>query len=147
MVIAFLLAAAAAPPSTEALKLGREIAESGTMASFIELVQAKETDELVEAHPELGDSDKAKLRTTARAVYETGRERLMQATARAYADKLSISDLRSIAAFWKSAAGQSYRASIPAVIAATVQSVGDMDFKGDVIAAYCKETGKLCPAK
>ena len=52
-----------------------------------------------------------------------------------------------VSAFWKSPAGQGYRASIPAVIAATVQSVGDMDFKGDVIAAYCKETGKLCPAK
>jgi hypothetical protein len=87
------------------------------------------------------------LRATAHRIYLGGRERLMQATAKAYADKLSLGDLRVIAAFWKSPAGQSYRASIPAVIAATVESVGDMDFKGDVIAAYCKETGKLCAPK
>ena len=142
MVIALLMAAAA--PSAEALALGRQIAEAGTMASFIELVQAKETDELVEAHPELGDADKIKLRATAKTVYRSGRERLMQATARAYAERLSVADMRDVVAFQKSRAGQSYRGAIPAVIAATVESVGEMDFKGDVTAAYCEQTGKLC---
>ena len=142
MVIALLLAAAA--PSAEALALGRQIAEAGTLASFVELVQTKETDELVEAHPELSDADKAKLRVTARSVYQLGRERLMQATARAYAERLSVADMRDVVAFQKSRAGQTYRGAIPAVIAATVESVGEMDFKGDVLAAYCKETGKLC---
>jgi hypothetical protein len=142
MVIALLLAAAA--PSAEALALGRQIAEAGTLASFVELVQTKETDELVEAHPELSDADKAKLRVTARSVYQLGRERLMQATARAYAERLSVADMRDVVAFQKSRAGQTYRGAIPAVIAATVESVGEMDFKGDVTKAYCKETGKLC---
>jgi hypothetical protein len=142
MVIALLLAAAA--PSAEAVALGRQIAEAGTLASFVELVQAKETDELVEAHPELSDPDKAKLRAMARNVYQAGRERLMQATARAYAERLSVADMRDVVAFQKSRAGQTYRGAIPAVIAATVESVGEMDFKGDVTKAYCKETGKLC---
>jgi hypothetical protein len=142
MVIALLIAAAA--PSAEALALGRQIAEAGTMASFIELVQAKETDELVEAHPELSDADKVRLRATAKTVYQSGRERLMQASARAYAERLSIADMRGVVAFQKSRAGQTYRGAIPAVIAATVQSVGEMDFKGDVAKAYCKESGKLC---
>jgi hypothetical protein len=52
--------------------------------------------------------------------------------------------MHGIVAFQKSRAGQAYRGAIPAVIAATVQSVGDMDFKGDVLAAYCRQTGKLC---
>jgi hypothetical protein len=142
MVIALLIAAAA--PSAEALALGRQIAEAGTLSSFVELVQAKETDELVESHPEFSDTDKAKLRAVAMSVYQSGRERLMQATARAYAERLSVADMRDVVAFQKSRAGQSYRGAIPAVIAATVQSVGEMDFKGDVIAAYCKQTGKLC---
>ena len=142
MVIALLIAAAA--PSAEALALGRQIAEAGTLASFVELVQSKETGELVEAHPELSDSDKSKLRATAHSVYLAGRERLMQATARAYAERLSIADMRDVVAFQKSRAGQTYRGAIPAVIAATVESVGEMDFKGDVLVAYCKETGKLC---
>jgi len=137
-------AAAATQPSPEALKLGREIAEGGTMASFIELVQSKETDELVDAHPEISTADKVKLRATAHRVYLSGRERLMAATGRAYAERLGVDDLREIATFQRSRAGQSYRAAIPAVIAATVEAVGNMDFKGDVLAAYCKDTGKLC---
>ena len=137
-------AAVVTQPSPEALKLGREIAEGGTMASFIQLVQSKETDELVDAHPEISTADKGKLRATAHRVYLSGRERLMAATGRAYAERLSVGDLREIAAFQRSRAGQSYRASIPAVIAATVKAVGKMDFKGDVLAAYCKDTGKLC---
>ena len=142
MVIALLLAAAA--PSAEALALGRQIAESGTLASLVQLVQGKETDELVNDHPELGDADKARLRATARQVYETGREKLMQATARAYAEKLSVDDLRAVARFETSESGKRFHAATPAVIAATVEAVGEMDFKGDVAAAYCKETGKLC---
>ena len=105
-------AAAATQPSPEALKLGREIAEGGTMASFIELVQSKETDELVDAHPEISTADKVKLRATAHRVYLSGRERLMAATGRAYAERLGVDDLREIATFQRSRAGQSYRASI-----------------------------------
>jgi len=142
MVIALLLAAAA--PSAEALALGRQIAESGTLASLVQLVQGKETDELVNDHPELGDADKARLRATARQVYETGREKLMQATARAYAEKLSVDDLRAVARFETSESGKRFHAATPGVIAATVEAVGEMDFKGDVAAAYCKDTGKLC---
>ena len=142
MVIALLLAPAA--PNAEALALGRQIAEAGTLASFVELVQTKETEELVEAHSELTPAEKDKLKAVAHQVYLGGRERLMQATARAYAERLSVADMRDIVAFQKSRAGQTYRGAIPAVIAATVESVGEMDFKGDVTAAYCKQTGKLC---
>jgi hypothetical protein len=142
MVIALLLAAAA--PSAEALALGRQIAEAGTMASFIELAQRKETDELLNAHSELSPADKDRLKAVAHQVYLGGRERLMQASARAYAERLSIADMRDIVAFQTSGAGQAYRGAIPAVIAATVESVGEMDFKGDVTTAYCKQTGKLC---
>jgi hypothetical protein len=33
---------------------------------------------------------------------------------------------------------------MPGVIGDTMKEIGSMDFKGDVRAAYCKETGKLC---
>jgi hypothetical protein len=147
MVILIALTLAAAAPTPEALQLGREVAEAGTLASFLELVQAKETDELVEAHPELSEADRTKLRAAAHRVYLSGRERLMAATGRVYAERLSVEDLRAIVAYQKSRAGQDYRAAIPAVIAGTVESIGQIDFKGDVAAAYRKETGKLCPAK
>ena len=143
VMIAWLLAAAA-QPSAEALRLGRQLAETGTLATVLPLVQHKETEELVAAHPELSAAGKDLLRSTAQAVYRQGRDRLMQAEAESYARTLSISDLRSAVAFQNSPSGKRYRAAIPQVIADTMRQLGRMDFKGDVLAAYCKETGKLC---
>ena len=143
VMIAWLLAAAA-QPSAEALRLGRQLAETGTLATVLPLVQQKETEELVAAHPELSAAGKDLLRSTAQAVYRQGRDRLMQAEAESYARTLSISDLRSAVAFQNSPSGKRYRAAIPQVIADTMRQLGRMDFKGDVLAAYCKETGKLC---
>ena len=143
VMIAWLLAAAA-QPSAEALRLGRQLAETGTLATVLPLVQHKETEELVAAHPELSAAGKDLLRSTAQAVYRQGRDRLMQAEAESYAQTLSISDLRSAVAFQNSPSGKRYRAAIPQVIADTMRQLGRMDFKGDVLAAYCKETGKLC---
>lgn len=144
MVIAFLLAAAAAQPSPEALRLGRELAETGTLATVLPLVQRKEADELVAAHPELSAAGKDLLRSTAQAVYQQGREKLMQAEALSYARTLGINDLRAAVAFQNSPSGKRYRVAIPKVIADTMQAIGKMDYKGDVLAAYCKQTGKLC---
>src|SRR4051795_11657551 len=101
MVMLIVPALAAAAPTPEAVQLGREVAEAGTLASFLELVQAKETDELVEAHPELSEADKAKLRATAHRVYLSGREQLTAATGRVYAERLSVEDLRAIVAYQK----------------------------------------------
>ena len=144
MVIALLLAVAAAGPSPEALRLGRQLAESGTLATVLPMMQEKETEELIAAHPELSAAGKDLLRSTAQAVYREGRERLMQAEAISYARTMGIGDLKAAVAFQNSASGKRYRAAIPKVIADTMQSIGKMDYKGDVLAAYCKQTGKLC---
>jgi hypothetical protein len=139
-----LLAAATAQPSVEALRLGRQLAEGGTLATVLPLVQKKETEELVASHRELSAEDQSRLRSTAQRVYQQGRERLMQAEARSYARTLGIRDLRAAVGFQNSASGRRYRDAIPRVIADTMQQLGKMDFKADVVAAYCKETGKLC---
>ena len=144
MVIALLLAAAAAQPSPEALRLSRRLAETGTLATVLPMIQQKETEELIADNPTLSAAEKERLRATARQVYEAGRERLMRAEAQAYATRMSLHDLRATVAFQSSSAGKRYRAAMPGVIAETMKSIGNMDFKGDVRAAFCKETGKLC---
>ena len=138
---------AAAAPSPEALSLGRQLAETGTLASLLPLISAKETEELVAAHPELSAADRIALRATAQRVFEAGRDRLMAATGRAYAERLSVQDLRKLVAFHKSGAARRFRAASPMAIAATMQSVGKMDFKADVAAAFCRERGRLCAAR
>src|SRR3954470_11797539 len=144
MMIFLALAIVASTPSAEQLRLGRELAESGTLAALLPMVAEKETGELVAAHPELGEADRAALRATARATYEAGRTRLMDATGRAYAERLSVADLRALVAFNRTRAAAHYRTAMPGAIAAAMQRVGEMDFKKDALAAFCRRTGKLC---
>ena len=143
-MLMLIAALAVSSPSPESMRLGREIAESGTLATLLPMIQEKESAELIAAHPELSASDRSQLRATAKRVYEQGREKLMKVEAEAFARRLSLADLRRIAAFQKSPSARRYRAVSPQVIAATVQAMGSMDYKADVLAAYCKETGKLC---
>jgi hypothetical protein len=77
-------------------------------------------------------------------VFIAGRERLLDGEARAYATNLSTDDLRVIAQFHRTAAAKRLQAALPKVIESTMQSMQGLDFKADVAAAYCKETGKLC---
>jgi hypothetical protein len=146
MVILLLLlgATAAMQPSPEALRLGRQLAESGTLATLLPMMKQSNMQELINNHPELSKDEQMKLRAAADRIYAADRERLMQVEARAYAQRMSIPDLRRVAKFQRSDSGKRYRAAIPGVIADTMQSIHGVDFKADVLAAYCKETGKLC---
>ena len=143
MIATALLLFMAEPPP-EALSLSRELAETGTLAAVLPLVQAKETEELIANNPELSPAERDQLRAIAKATFRQGRERIMDATARAYAERLPLGDLRALAAFQKTEAATRYRDLMPEAIAAAMQSIGPMDYKGDVRAAFCKETGKLC---
>ena len=144
MILLLALAAATAAPSPEALRLGRELAEAGTLAHLLPLMETAQTAELIGDNPDLKPADQAALKATAHQVFLAGRERLMQGEAASYATLLSIDDLRRVAAFERSPAGTRYRESIPKVITGTMATVGKMDFKADVRAAYRKQSGKLC---
>ena len=50
-------------------------------------------------------------------------------------------------AFSRTEAASHYRDAMPRIAASTMAAAGAMDFKKDVVAAYCKETGKLCPGE
>jgi hypothetical protein len=145
-MILLVMTMMAAEPSAEALKLGREIAESGTLASLLPMMKADETAKLIKDHPELSAAEQAQLRKTSDRVFAAGADKLFAATARAYAEKLSLDDLRTAAAYYRSPAAKRMQAALPSVIGASMAAMGGMDFKKDLSAAYCKETGKLCAA-
>lgn len=146
MVTGFGLALALATqaPAGEAAALGRRLAETGTLGTLLPLIVAKETAELVAAHPELSEADRATLRATAAETARAGSERAMKASGDAYAAKLSVADLRALVAFNESAPATRYRAAQPAVIMATMQALSGLDFKQDAMAAFCRKTGKGC---
>lgn len=138
-------------PSAEAVVLGTRLAETGTLASLLPMMAAKETDELVAQHPELSPEDVAELRRVAAATFATGKAKLFAAEGRAYAERLSVADLRVLAARNGDPVSGRYRAAARAVIATAMGTMGGMDFKGDTLAAFCagKRTGtvKACAAK
>jgi hypothetical protein len=144
VVIALFLAAAVVQPSAEAERLGRELANHGTLAALLPLMKTQAVNDLVAAHKELSAADQGQLRETADRVFNQGRDRILIATGHAYAKALSVNDLRRIVAFYRTPAAARFQAALPDVIGGTVAGMGKMDFKGDVLAAYCKETGKLC---
>jgi hypothetical protein len=142
MLVAMALQAAA--PSTEAELLGRRLADTGTLAALVPLITAKETEELVADHKELSDDEKAELRATAKAVAARETGRLLDAEGHAYAVALSVMDLRALVAAAETSAAVRQRAAMPGVIAATMTSIGKLDFKGDVLKLFCANTGKAC---
>ena len=107
-------------------------------------MQQKEIAELEASHPELSQSERVALRATARRVFRDDLATLIKSEAAAFASQLSISDMRSIADFETSAAGRRYRAATPAVVGIVMQSMSKIDYKKDVTAAFCAQTGKLC---
>ena len=148
-MISLLVAVAigSAQPSDEAQRLGLFLAEQGTLASLLPLQKKKETDDLLKENPDLSDVERRQLRETADDVFKKLYDKLMKVTGDAYAHKLSLADLRSLSQFYHLPVAARYRAATPAVILQTVQSIGSMDFKGDVRAAFCSKTKKLCSDK
>jgi hypothetical protein len=150
MVMFAIMAAAAAAtamPSAEALSLGRSIAANGTLGVILPMMMAKENEELIAAHPELSAAERDALKAAAEDVYRTGYAQILGVEGQAWAERLSIEELRSVVAFHASTTGRKYRAVQPDVIAATVKALGEVHYKDDVLAVYCKKTGKLCGAQ
>jgi hypothetical protein len=131
-------------PGPRALALGRDLAESGTLASLLPLLIVKDTEDLVAEFPDLSAAETARLRAIAADVAASGSERLFAAQARAYAMRLSEADLAVLAEAARSPAQARFRAALPFAIAATMAGVGELDLKKDIRAAWCKETGKGC---
>lgn len=146
-MIGLIVAVALAQASPEAEALGQRLAKAGTLASIAPALMAKETEELVTDNPDLKPEERDRLRATARRVAAQDIDKLTTALGQAYAGKLSVEDLKVLVAAAESPAAQRRRAIEPAALAAAMTSIGKLDFKGDTIAAFCAETGKLCPAK
>lgn len=138
-------------PGPEASALALELARSGTLASLLPVIAAKETGELIAAHPELTPAEQGRLRAVAQATLDVGAARLFAATAREYARRLTLADLRQQVAVARLASSQRLRAAQPAAIAAAIAAQGadegdgaGFDFKRDTLTAFCRETGRAC---
>ena len=147
LLLAAAIAAPAVSPSPEALRLGEQLARAGTLGTLLPLMAAKESDELVAAHPELDADGRAALRRAAATALAAGERRIFAAEARVFADRLSIADMRKLVARNAESLARRYRAVVPATIAAAAAAIAGFDYKGDAWAAFCAEMPARCPAK
>src|SRR5690348_9749622 len=136
-LIAALFLFAADAPSAAAAADARTVAENGMLANIARLKTAAEIEELIAAHPELSDSDKAALRKTGEATANALLERAVAAEAAGYLAHLTADDLTALAAFARSDAAKAQRAAMPAVMVATLAQLnegGEVHFKEDTAA-------------
>ncbi|HET9511413.1 MAG TPA: DUF2059 domain-containing protein [Sphingomonas sp.] len=147
MILLALLLQATPAPSAEAARLGTEIARSGTFSQIAPGLVRQQTEEMVRDTPGLSLADQAALRGIAAETGRTMVERVTERMGVAYAGALSVADMRTILAFNRTDAARNYRAAEPNAMAAAAQSMGGMDFKRDVLKAFCAKTGKGCRGK
>ncbi|KQT33337.1 hypothetical protein ASG29_04545 [Sphingomonas sp. Leaf412] len=141
-MILLLLAAQAASP--EAMALGERVAGSGAFSRLAPMVIADETEKLLRATPDLTPAEQTKLRAQAKATANAAMLTVRREMAVAYAKRLSIADLRAIAAFNESTVAARYTAATPAAVAAARNAMDKFDLATETRAAFCKDTGKLC---
>ncbi len=144
-MISVMLLLAMASPSSEANSLARQVAEGGALAAILPVLEARDTLQILAEHPQLSPGEKQALLASAHRTFLRGRDRLMEATARGYAKRLSIQDMRALVKFQRSKAARNHAAATPAVIAESMKAMGPMNFKADAVAVYCRESGNLCP--
>jgi hypothetical protein len=145
-MILLSLLLAAVQPSAEALALGRQLSEKGTLATLLAVGERKDLAEMKERNPGMSDTDEAALEATVKRVYAAGRDKLFSADARSFATNLDIADLRALAAFAKTPAATHLREKMPAIIVSTISQVGQIDLGAAIRKDYCRgrEKQPLC---
>jgi hypothetical protein len=144
MFLSIAIFAAAAAVSPERYALGRELAQLGSVAAMLPVVELKETDELIEAHSELSAGERIKLRRIAHRVAMAGLDRIVEAEGRSYAEQLSEQDLRKLVGFARSEPALRMRRVEPQVARATLAALVGYSYKAEVMRSFCAETGKGC---
>lgn len=138
--------APAPAPTAEAEALGRQVADTGTLAALLPLLVAKDTEAMIAEHPELDDAGKAKLRAVAGDTATTAIDRLLGVVGHQYALRLSVADMTALVAFNRSAPAKAWRTAEPQVIIGTMQVIDGFDLKKEAWVAYCRSPGVKCPA-
>ncbi len=142
------LAAATAPvpppPTAEAIALGKQLASIGTLATLAPMKMSAEIEEIIAANPDLTDADKAAFRKSAKTTSNRLQAKVIEAEGTAYAQSLSLVDLRTLVAFSATGAAKRQRAAMPVIVLQTVRGIGTVDFKAEAARDFCTVSGKLC---
>ncbi|QPC97862.1 hypothetical protein [Qipengyuania soli] len=139
-----VLAAPLAANDDPKLALAREIAGHSLLATLGPLQTAAEVEQIIADAPDLTAQEQDDLRTIGREKAEEIGKRAIEAEAQAMAAMLTLEDLDAIASFERSPAAAHRREIMPMIVGSIMQELAGLDYKGEVRAAFCEQSGKLC---
>jgi hypothetical protein len=142
----FLMLLQASGPAipSEAQLLGVRLAKTSGFAAIAPSLIEKDLAELAREDASLSAAQRERLLSIGRTEARAGLEKVMLAIGSGYARRLSVEDLRVLVAHGESPAAVRWRTAEPAVIADAMGTIGEMDLKKNVAAAFCRDSGKLC---
>jgi hypothetical protein len=143
-LLLFLLQGTVPALPSEAQQLGVRLARTSGLAAIAPALIEEDLAELAREDASLSPVERERLLSIGRREARAGLEKLMQAIGSGYAQRLSITDLRVLVAHGESPAAARWRTAEPAVIAGAMGTLGEMDLKKNVAAAFCRDVGKLC---
>jgi len=136
--------AQAQEPAGERAALGRRMAAAGDFNAILGAMGAAEVERLANDTPDLTEAERERLRAIGRATLESGRARLLDTVGAIYARHFTAGQLTAIVAFLESPAGRVYTGAFPRLLPEISAAMGGIDLGGEIRAAFCRETGKLC---
>ena len=132
------------PVTAEALEWGQKLAARGDFHAVIGAMGQAQTEELVRDTPGLSAAERDRLRQVAQRRLSAMRSRLTRVVGEIYARRFSLEDLKAIVAFFESPAGRAYTGAFPRTLPEIATALQGIDFKREVLADFCRETGKGC---
>jgi hypothetical protein len=139
-----LLQASGPAIPSEAQLLGVRLAKTSGFAAIAPSLIEKDLAELAREDASLSAAQRERLLSIGRTEARAGLEKVMLAIGSGYARRLSVEDLRVLVAHGESPAAVRWRTAEPAVMADAMGTIGEMDLKKNVAAAFCRDSGKLC---
>jgi hypothetical protein len=146
-LLLMLLQASGPAISSEAELLGVRLARTSGLAAIAPALIEKDLAELAREDASLSAAERERLLSIGRTEARAGLEKVMQAMGSGYARRLSVEDLRILVAHGESPVAVRGRTAEPSVIAGAMGTLGEMDLKKNVAAAFCRDSGKLCDRK
>lgn len=144
MILALAYLAAIASPSAEAKRLGLRLARTSGIVTIAPLLIEKDLAELAKEDSTITADERQRVLTLGREEGKRGLDRVSAALGDAYAQRLSLSDLKVLVRQNESAEAVRRRAAEPEVLMSAMAALGSLDLKKNTAVLMCKEAKKLC---
>jgi hypothetical protein len=134
-------------PSAESVTLARRVAAHDDFVAMFGSVGQSQLSGIEESLGALTPAEKLKADAIGKAKLAEGMSQVVDRLAVVYANAFSVADLKVMASFLETPAGEAYSGRLMKVLPGLGESMKGFDFKREVLAETCAQIGKGCPPK